>query len=232
MWAAISGMASLKITPIGSTSTTSPCRVQGEALRRVHPRVGGDHRDAAEDAGDDDGNTGPEVRPRLETAPAEDVDGDEDRLGEEEQAFEGERDAERLAPLPHEARPQQPELERQDRPGDGTDGERDRHVAGPALGQLQRRGITVLDAAVVGDEGHERPRHAERHQDDVARQRERHLGARPRHRVDGQDRLQEPVQHGADHRSPPSACRAPTPVSRGAVATQAPGPSSVVTPPG
>ena len=25
MWAAINGMASLKITPIGSTSTTSPC---------------------------------------------------------------------------------------------------------------------------------------------------------------------------------------------------------------
>ena len=35
---------------------------------------------------------------------------------------------------------------------------------------------------------HARPRHAERDEDDVARERERHLGPRPRHRVDGQDR--------------------------------------------
>ena len=59
----------------------------------------------------DDRDTGPEVRPRLQPPPAVDVDGDEDRLGEEEQALEGERDAERLAPLAHEPRPQQPELE-------------------------------------------------------------------------------------------------------------------------
>ena len=28
-------------------------------------------------------------------------------------------------------------------------------------------GVAALDAAVVGDQGHERPRHAERHEDDV-----------------------------------------------------------------
>ena len=140
MWAAISGIASLKITLNGSTSMTLPESVEREPVGCVHPRVGGDDRGAAEDAGEDDGDAGPEVRPRLETAPAVDVDGDEDRLGEEEQTFEGERDAEHLAPLAHEPGPQQPELEAEHRAGDRTDGKRDRHVLRPALGELQRFG--------------------------------------------------------------------------------------------
>ena len=47
----------------------------------------------------------------LQPLPAVDVDGDEDRLGEEEQALDRERDAERVAPLAHELRPEQAELE-------------------------------------------------------------------------------------------------------------------------
>ena len=47
------------------------------------------------DAGDHDRDAGPEVRPRLQPAPAVDVDGDEDRLGEEEQALDGEGDRRR-----------------------------------------------------------------------------------------------------------------------------------------
>ena len=147
---------------------------------RVHPRVGGDHRDAAADAGDHDRDAGPEVRPRLQPPPAVDVDRDEDRLGEEEQPLERERDAERGAPLAHELRPQQPELEAEHRAGHRADGERDRHVLRPPLRQLQGVGIVVLDAAVVGDQRHERPRDAERDEDDVEGERERHLGARPR----------------------------------------------------
>ena len=135
----------LKITSSGSTSTTLPAEFEREARRLVHPRVGGDHRDAAADAGDHDRDAGPEVRPRLQPPPAVDVDGDEDRLGEEEQALERERDAERLAPLAHELRPQQPELERQHRAGHRADGERDRHVLRPALREQQRVGVVVLD---------------------------------------------------------------------------------------
>ena len=39
--------------------------VEGEPLRRVHPGVGGDHGDAAEDTGDHEWDARPEVRPRA-----------------------------------------------------------------------------------------------------------------------------------------------------------------------
>ncbi len=164
-----------------------PGRVEGEARRSIHPRVGGDHRCGAEDAGDHQRNAGPEMRPRAQPAPAVDVDRDEDGLGEEEDPLEGERNPERVAPLAHEARPQQAELEGEHRASDGTHRERDRHVLRPALCQLQRVRIVALEAPVVGDQRHERPRHAQRDQDDVARQSEGHLSPRPRHGVDRQD---------------------------------------------
>ena len=176
-------MASLKITLIGSTDDDLAGRVEREARRRVHPRVRRDHRGAAHDAGQHDRDTGPEVGPGLQALPAEDVDGDEDRLGEEEQPLERERDPERLAPLAHEPRPQQPELEAQHRAGHRADRERDRHVLRPPLGQEQRVGVVVAEGPVVGDQRHERPRHPERHEDDVEREGERHLRPGPRHRV-------------------------------------------------
>ena len=82
----------------------------------------------------------------LHPPPAEDVDRDEDRLGEEEEPFERERHPERLAPLAHEPRPEQPELEAQHRAGDRADGERHRHVLRPALGEQQGVGVVVPDA--------------------------------------------------------------------------------------
>ncbi len=85
--------------------------VERDAFGRVHPGVGRHHRDAPEDSGESDRDPGPEVRPRPQAPPAEDVDRDEHRFGEEEQPLEGERHPERRAPLAHELRPQQPELE-------------------------------------------------------------------------------------------------------------------------
>ena len=99
--------------------------------------------------------------------------------------------AEGLAPLAHEAGPEQPELERQHRAGDGADGEGDRHVLRPALGEQQGIPIVVLHAPVVGDQRHERPGHAQRHEDDVERQGERHLRPRPRDGVHGDDHASE-----------------------------------------
>jgi hypothetical protein len=101
-------------------------------------------------------------------------------------------------PLTHETRPQQAELEGEHGAGDGADRERHRHVLRPALGQLERLGIVVLDAAVVGHEGHERPRHPERNEDDVEGEGECHLRPGPWHRVDGQDRGAGP---SAEHRA-------------------------------
>ena len=50
---------------------------------------------------------------------------------------------------------------------------------------------SCLIAAVVGDQRHERPRHAQRHEDDVERQGERHLRPRPRDRVHGETATSE-----------------------------------------
>ena len=183
MWAACSGIESLKITSIGSTLDHVAGRVEGEARRGVHPRVGGDDGDAAEDPGESDRNAGPEVGPRLQPAPSEDVDRDEDRLGEEEQPLERERDTERLTPPAHERRPEQTELEAEHSPGHRPDGERDGHVLRPPLRQHERVPVVMPQRSIVGDQRHERPGDAQRHQDDVARQRERHLGTGPRHGV-------------------------------------------------
>ena len=191
MWAAISGMASLKITFIGSTSTTFAGRVERDTLdgEFIHA-LAATTETLPRMPVTTSGTPVQKCVHGLQPPPAVDVDRDEDRLGEEEDALEGERHAEGLAPLAHEPRPQQAELEREHRAGDGADGERDRHVLRPPLRELQRVGVVVLDAAVVGDQRHERPRHAERHEDDVERQREGHLRPGPRHRVDGQQRCE------------------------------------------
>ena len=189
----------------GSTSTTAPVVVLGEARRCVHPRVGGDHRHAAEDPRQDDRNPGPEVRPRLEPTPTEDVDRDEDRFGEEEQPFERERHAERLAPLAHEPRPQQAELETEHGAGHRAHRERHGHVLRPALGQHQRIPVAVLDRSVVGDQRHGGPRHAQRHQNDVEHQGERHLRSGPRHGIHGGGKCGHAVdcRDSLDHSIPP-----------------------------
>ena len=202
MCAASSGIALLKITATGSTSTTLPeeSRVKPDgafiqalaATTEMAPRmpastIGTPVQKCAHG------------RSRL---PAVDVDRDEDRLGEEEDPLEAERDPEGLAPLAHELRPEQPELEAQHRAGHGADRERDRHVLRPPLREQQGVGVAVLDPAVVGDQRHERPRDAERHQDDVEGQGEGHLRAGPGHRVDGED-----VERGGH--GPEPACSAP-----------------------
>ena len=138
MCAACSGMASLKITSSGSTSTTVPSTFSvnpdGEFIHALAATTDTLPKMPASTIG----NAGPEVRPRLQPAPPEDVDRDEDRLGEEEQALECERHPERLAPLAHEARPQQAELEAQHGARHRAHRERHRHVLRPPLGQQQR----------------------------------------------------------------------------------------------
>ena len=207
MCAAIRGMASLKITlkrvDVGDLSRG----VQRESRRRVHPGVRGDDRGTPEDAGQHDRHTGPEVRPGLQPSPSEDVDRDEDRLGEEEEPLERERHPERLTPLPHEAGPQQAELEAQHRARHRPDGERHRHVLRPTLGQQQGIGVVTAECPVVGDQGHERPRHPERHEDDVERQRERHLCPRPRDGIHGEHTAE---RHGGPV-APATSCAASDP---------------------
>ena len=167
-----------------------------EALRLVHPGVGGDHRERPHHAGDHDRHAGPEVPPALEPLPAVDVDRDEDRLGEEEDALERERDPERVAEAVHELGPEQAHLEREDRAGHGADGEGDGDDLRPAAGEQHRVGVAVLAAPVLGDQHDRGERHPEARQDDVESQRERHLVARGQQvgRRVGQQRRQ--VRHG------------------------------------
>ena len=183
-----SGIPLLKMTPHGSTSVMLPAlssvKPDGEFIQALAATTDALPMMPAITIG----HAGPEVGPRLQPLPAEQVDRDEDRLGEEEQALERERDAERLAPPAHEPGPQQAELEGEHRAGDRADRERDRHVLRPALGEQQGVGVVVLDRPVVGDQREERPRHAERHEDDVEGQGERHLRPGPRHRVHCQQR--------------------------------------------
>ena len=215
-------MASLKITVHRVDAHHLAGRVQREPRRLVHPRVGGHDGRRPEDAREHDRHAGPEVRPRLQPSPAVDVDGDEDRLGEEEDALEGERHAEGLTPLAHEPRPQQTELERQHGAGDGAHREGDGHVLRPALGQAQRVGVVALQPPVVGDERHERPRHPERHEDDVEGEREGHLGSGPGHRVDREHVAGCPGQE-AVHPRHPTGCPGRTSSSEGdAAAVPAP----------
>ena len=112
-----SGIAWLKMTASGSTLDDLPGRIEREpggsfihefaATTEMLPPMPGEH----------DRHAGPEVRPRFQAPPAVDVDGDENRFREEEQPLDGERHAERGAEAPHERRPEQPELEGEDRAG-------------------------------------------------------------------------------------------------------------------
>ena len=155
-------------------------RRRREPLRLVHPRVHGDDRERAPEARDHDRHAGPEVRPRREVLPAEDVDRDEDRLEEEEDPLHREQHAEHLSEPPGERRPEQPELEGEDGPGHRADRERHRHRLRPALREPQRVRIVAAQAPVVGDQHHRRQRNPQRRQDDVEAERERHLAPRRR----------------------------------------------------
>src|SRR5687767_1309295 len=142
------------------------------------------------------------MRPWLEPPPTVDIDRNEDGFGEEEQTLEGEGYAECLSPLPHELRPQQAELEGENCPCYRPDRERHRHVLGPALRESQSVTVAALDPPVVGNQRHRRPRHPERHQDDVERKGEGHLCPCPRNGVHlqqhGSPLVKQHICHGRE----------------------------------
>ena len=148
--------------------------VEGEALRLVHPGVGGDHREGAADAGDHHRHARPPVRPAAQPLPAVDVDREEDRLGEEEEALDREGDPEGVAEALHEARPEQAELEAEHGAGDGADREGDRHRLRPAPRQPHRVVVAAFEPDVVGGEDDRRQGDPEAGEDDVEAERERH----------------------------------------------------------
>ena len=106
----INGIASLKITPHGSTSATLPAASSVNPSGEFNPRIRRHHRHTSQDPGEHNWHTGPKMSPRLQTSPAVNIDRNENRLSKEEQPFERKRDTENLSPLRHKIRPQQTKL--------------------------------------------------------------------------------------------------------------------------
>ena len=153
-------------------------RCRREPLWLVHPRVHRHDRERAPEARDHHRHPRPEVRPRGKVLPAEDVDREEDRLEEEEDPLDREQHPEHLAEAPRERRPEEPELEREHGPRHGTDRERHRRHLRPPLRQPQRVRVVPSQPQVIRDQHQRREAHAQRREDDVEAERERHLAPR------------------------------------------------------
>ena len=180
----------------GSTSTARPSSSRKPG-RVLHPAVDADHHQRAAEAGDHDRDPGEHVRARRQAVPAVDVDRDEDRLDEEREALERERQAEDVAVGGHELRPQQPELEREDRPRHDADREQGDHRLRPAAGEREQQRVAAAAAEPLHPQDERRERDAEAHERDVDRERQRlHL---PRLEqillLNGPERLRDLRQH-------------------------------------
>jgi hypothetical protein len=139
----------------------------------VHPRVDRDHEQGAREPGEHDRHHAQQVRARRHAIPQVHVDGDEDRLEEEREALQAEGQPEDVAERRHEVRPQQAQLEGQDRPRDDADGEQRHHHLRPALGQ---RAVKLVAGAYVerlDEHHHARERDPEADQRDVHGERQR-----------------------------------------------------------
>src|SRR3954469_739323 len=99
--------------------------------RVVHPAVDGDDRQRSGDAGNRDRNAAGEVRAGREPAPAVDVDADEDRFEKERETFNRKAETEDAPEPGGEARPQEPHLETEDRPGHDPSREQSSHHLRP-----------------------------------------------------------------------------------------------------
>src|SRR3954447_11353182 len=144
-----------------------------EALRRVHPAVDRDHVERAREPAEHHGDAGPEVRAPREAVPAVDVDGDEDRLDEERDALQREADPEDLAETRHELRPQQPELEAEDRARDHAHREDDQRHLRPALGERLVGRVAGAQVEALDEQEHRREGDPEAHDRNVDGQRQR-----------------------------------------------------------
>src|SRR5688572_12288418 len=106
------------------------------------------------------------MRAGRDPVPPIEVDAEENGLGEEGEALEGERHADDRAGVLHETRPEQPELERQDGARYRADGEQDRGPLGPALRQLEVDAVTAPLPAPLRDYHQHRHRDADDREDD------------------------------------------------------------------
>ena len=153
-------------------------RAQREPMRRVHPGVGGEDRERSQQREERQRRAQPQVQPRRQSVPAEDVDRDEDRLEKERDPFDGERQPEHVAEAAEQPGPEDAQLEREHRAGHRAHREQHAHDVRPAPGQPERVPIVVAEPVGVRDQREQRQAEAQRHKQDVEAQRERHLASR------------------------------------------------------
>src|SRR2546423_14729419 len=84
-----------------------------------------------------------------EARPSVQVDADKDRLEKKSQPFDSKAQAERGAVAAHQPGPEDPELEGQDRTGNGTDRELDGHHNGSPAGDSHGDRVVLHQASVV-----------------------------------------------------------------------------------
>src|SRR5207247_2788563 len=94
-----------------------------------------------------------EMRFWSEARPSVQVDADKDRLEEKSQPFDSKAQAERGAVAAHQPGPEDPELEGQDRTGNGTDRELDGHHNGTPAGDPEGDEVVVEDDDAVDKKG-------------------------------------------------------------------------------
>ena len=144
-----------------------------ESRGLIHPAIDGDDEERSRDARDHHRDAGCEVEPGGQPVPPVGVDGDEDRLDEERDALEGEAEPEHVPERGHEARPQQAELEAEDRARDHAEREEREHHLRPAAGEHAEQGIAGPQVAPLREQDHRGERDPEADERDVHRQRER-----------------------------------------------------------
>src|SRR5437773_12105225 len=89
------------------------------------------------------------MRSWSEARPSVQVDADKDRLEKKSQPFDSKAQAQRGAVATHQPGPEDPELEGQDRTGNGTDRELNGQHYGPPAGDPQRDPVPLEDADAI-----------------------------------------------------------------------------------
>ena len=161
---------SLNSAVSGSTSTTSPFSTRKPVGLFIHPLTEITKNEPGQ-PGQNDRNADSEMHAFGQPVPPVDVDRDEDRLHEEGEPLESEREPEHVTEGGHELGPQEPHLERQDRAGDDPDREDDQHRLRPPLGERLVERIAGAQPQALEEHHHRREGDAEAHQRDVDHER-------------------------------------------------------------
>ncbi len=150
----------------------------GESARRVHPRVRAHHQERRQRSGDQHGNPAEQVHLGRNAVPRVQVDAEEDGLDEERDALRRERHPDDLAVGAHHPRPQQPELEAEDRARHRAGREQHPDRFGPLAGEPGVVGVPGAYAPPFDDQHQGGHADAQAGEHDVPAERQRHLQAR------------------------------------------------------